>query len=342
MFFCTPNPMLQFVIQQRKNRIAFTLLELVLALSMSVVLMVLIGSTLQFYARDMNVRDMDIRQTQLAASIMQMIEDDLRSTLHPQPVDTGALEELLAATSGADTGGSNAAEGQDLSAAGIDSNLDSDLLLDESLMEVDLSTGVSVLTTPGLIGNQSQIQIDVSRLPRLEEYVALIDTNTSDLDDIPSDIKTVAYFVQSADVIGGVQDALANATAELGLETSLDSGGLVRRSLDRAATVEAANTGSLSLLNQTGDLLAPEVVGVEFSYWDGVTWQLEWSSDTYEELPLAISVSLTLKAEGQEESGVVSSDGLPGSARVFTHIVRLPLAKPIDQTDEEDLSEVGL
>jgi hypothetical protein len=176
----------------------------------------------------------------------------------------------------------------------------------------------------------------------LEEYVALIDTNTSDLDDIPSDIKTVAYFVQSADVTGGVQDALANATAELGLETSLDSGGLVRRSLDRAATVEAANTGSLSLLNQTGDLLAPEVVGIEFSYWDGVTWLLEWSSDTYEELPLAISVSLTLKAEGQEESGVVSSDGLLGSARVFTHIVRLPLAKPIDQTDEEDLSEVGL
>ena len=48
----------------------------------------------------MNVRDMDIRQTQLAASIMQMIEDDLRSTLHPQPVDTAALEALLMATAG--------------------------------------------------------------------------------------------------------------------------------------------------------------------------------------------------------------------------------------------------
>ena len=45
------------------NPQAFTLLELVLALSMSVVLMVLIGGALQFYARDMNVRDMDIRQT---------------------------------------------------------------------------------------------------------------------------------------------------------------------------------------------------------------------------------------------------------------------------------------
>jgi type II secretory pathway pseudopilin PulG len=108
------------------TRHAFTLLELVLALSMAVVLMVLIGGAIQFYSRDMNVRDMDIRQTQLAAAVMQMIEDDLRATLHPQPVDTAALEELLAATSGGETGGANdTAEDQDLSAAGIDSDLDS-------------------------------------------------------------------------------------------------------------------------------------------------------------------------------------------------------------------------
>ena len=323
--------------QLRKlQRHAFTLLELVLALSMSVVLMVLIGGALQFYSRDMNVRDMDIRQTQLAAAVMQMIEDDLRATLHPQPVDTAALEELLAATSGGDNGGSsNAGDDQDLTAAGIDSAVDSELISDELLAEIDLTSGVSVLTTPGLVGNQTQIQIDVSRLPRLEEYVAMMDTNTADIDDIPSDIKTIAYFVQGAETIGGIQDSLAVAEAELGLDANLNTGGLVRRSLDRAATVEAANTGSLSLLNQTGDLLAPEIAAIEFSYWDGVTWQIEWSSDDYDELPLAISVSLTLRPEG---TGEVQAD----SPRVFTHIVRLPLAKPIDQTEEDDLSEVGL
>lgn len=318
------------------KRHAFTLLELVLALSMAVVLMVLIGGAIQFYSRDMNVRDMDIRQTQLAAAVMQMIEDDLRATLHPQPVDTAALEELLAATSGGETGGANdTAEDQDLSAAGIDSDSDSGLIGDELLAEIDLTSGVSVLTTPGLVGNQTQIQIDVSRLPRLEEYVSMMNVNTADIDDIPSDIKTVAYFVQGAEMLGGIQDSLAIAEAELGLDTDLNRGGLVRRSLDRAATVEAANTGSLSLLNQTGDLLAPEIAAIEFSYWDGVTWQIEWSSDEYEELPLAISVSLTLRSEG-------NSDVQGDSPRVFTHIVRLPLAKPIDQTEEEDLSEAGL
>ena len=333
-------PVISGILPSARN--AFTLLELLLALSMSVVLMVLIGGAIQFYARDMNVSDMDIRQTQLAASILQMIEDDLRSTLKPQPVDTAALEELLAATSGAESPGEDPSGGQDLSSVGIDSTVESDVLIDDLTTEIDLSSGVSVLTTPGLVGNQTQIQIDVSQLPRLEEYVALLDTDTTDLDDIPSDIKTVAYFVQSPDTLGGVEDSLATATAELGLEFNLSNGGLVRRSLDRAATVEAANTGSLALLNQTGDLLAPEVIGIEFSYWDGVAWQLEWSSDAYEELPLAISVTLRLRPDRVEDDGSDTAALLSDSARIFTHIVRLPLANPIEQEEEDGLSEAGL
>ncbi len=328
------------------RRSGFTLLELVLALSMSVVLMVLIGQALQFYMRDMNVRDMDIRQTQLAASIVQMIEDDLRSTLHTNPADTAPLEALFSSIGGGESDqGANASD-EDLSAAGIDSSIDPLDLGDDFLSEVDLSSGVSVLTTPGLIGNQGQIQIDVSRLPRLEEYVALLDQNTNDIDDIPSDIKTIAYFVQMPEMIGGVQDDLSNATLEMGLEMGDNSstGGLVRRSLDRAATVEAANTGSLTLLNQTGDVIAPEVTSILFSYWDGVTWQPEWSSDAFEELPLAIQVQVTIAPEG----GAAAADAgfsnalSTESMRTFSHIIRLPLARPIEETAEEDLTEAGI
>ena len=79
---------------------AFTLLEVLLTLAMSVVLMGLIGTAFQFYAVDMNVRNMDIQQTQLAAAVMQMIEDDLRATLHAEPADMSGLEELLSASLG--------------------------------------------------------------------------------------------------------------------------------------------------------------------------------------------------------------------------------------------------
>jgi prepilin-type N-terminal cleavage/methylation domain-containing protein len=324
-------------LQQR----GFTLLEVILTLSMSVVLMALVGAAIQFYARDMNIRDMDIRQTQLAAAVMQMIEDDLRATLHTEPIDTAPLEALMAASMGGQGGGGGSSgQEEDLSAAGIESE-ESDVMADDLM--VDLQSGVAVLQTPGLIGNQSQIQLDLSRLPRLEEYVAMLDETTADIDDIPSDIKTVAYFVQGAGIIGGVQDQLNTLDPESG-ESS--GGGLVRRSLDRAATVQASSTGSLSLLNQTGELLAPEVVAIEFSYWDGVTWQLQWSSDEYGELPLAVQVRLTMGNErmSEEEAALAATAAVtdPSQLRTFHHIVRLPLAKPIDETEEEDLSGAGI
>jgi type II secretory pathway component PulJ len=321
------------------TRSGFTLLEVVLTLSMSVILMVLIGGAVQFYARDMNVRDMDIRQTQLAAAILQMVEDDLRATLHTEPIDTAPLEALLASASGGQQGGEVPQE--DLSAAGIESEPTDTELASESSALVNLQSGVAVLQSPGLIGNQYQIQLDLSRLPRLEEYVALLDGSTSNIDDVPSDIKTVAYFVQSPGITTGVQDQL-DALEPSSASSSL--GGLVRRSLDRAATVQAASTGGLSQLNQTGELLAPEVVAIEFSYWDGTTWQLQWSSDEYGELPLAVQVQLTMRVErqGAEDVTTVLADGVsnPDELRIFNHIVRLPLARPIEQTTESQ-SEVA-
>lgn len=321
----------------RRIRVAFTLLEVLLTLSMSVVLMGLIGGALQFYARDMNVRDMDIRQTRLAAAVMQMIEDDLRATLHTEPVDTSGLEALLASTAAQVTGGGQSGGGgggeEDLSAAGIESE-DSAEPLETSTL--DLESGTAVLETPGLIGNQNQIQLDLSRLPRLEEYVAMIDETVTDIDDVPSDLKTVVYYVQDANSSGVVDplDAL-DPDAE-----ASQLGGLVRRSLDRAATVQAATTGSLTLLNQTGELLAPEITGIEFSYWDGLQWQLEWSSDEYGELPLAVQVHLYMADPSAAITG--NSYSLDSNdVRMFSHVVRLPLARPIEE-EEEDLSGTGL
>ncbi len=204
---------------------------------------------------------------------------------------------------------------------------------------------MAILQTPGLIGNQTQIQIDLSRLPRLEEYVAMLDEDNTDIEDIPSDLKTVAYFVQPAGMIGGVQDPLnlLDPEAEIGAEIGA-AGGLVRRSLDRAATVQAATTGNLTMLNQTGELLAPEITAIEFSYWDGVTWQLEWNSDSYGELPLAVQVRLqmgdpVLAASSPSSSAL--STGLDETTRSYMHVVRLPMARPIDESDEA-LMEAGL
>jgi hypothetical protein len=316
------------------RRAGFTLLEIFLTVSMSVVLMGLIGGAIQFYARNMDVSSMDIRQTQLAAAIIQMIEDDLRATIHNDPVDMSGLAELLG-TVAAQGGGDTAESDQDLTSAGIMAD-EEDFFAEDTMEAPDLTSGVAMLQSPGLIGNQFQIQIDVSRLPRLEEYLMMLDEEVADIQDIPSDVKTVTYYVQPAGAIG-VQDKLTSATDP----TAVSTGGLVRRSLDRAATNYAASLGSLSALTQTGEVLAPEVLGIEFSYWDGITWQLEWSSDEYEELPLAVQIQITMGNPTASSAGLSPDD--ENATRIFTHIVRLPMAQPIEEdTETGELTEAGL
>jgi prepilin-type N-terminal cleavage/methylation domain-containing protein len=326
-------------------REGFTLLELLLTLALAVVLIGLVGGAMRFYAVDMNVRDMDIRQTQLAAAVMQMIENDLRATLHGEPIDTSGLEALLAATAANVSGGGGGAQPagseEDLSAAGIDSEIDDGDAMIEQASTADLEAGTAVLQSPGLIGNQYQIQIDLSRLPRLEEYMAFLDQSVANIDDVPSDLKTVSYFVQPAGVVGGIQDPLSQIDAATGEQNALQQesvGGLVRRSLDRAATVYAASSGGAAMLNQTGELLAPEISGIEFGYWDGVTWQLEWSSDEFGELPLAVQVRLYMADPQTAITGEITDTS---STRTFMHVVRLPMARPIEE-EETELLEAGI
>ncbi|TWU65744.1 prepilin-type cleavage/methylation domain-containing protein [Crateriforma conspicua] len=319
------------------DRAAFTLLEALLSLSLSVVLMGLVGFAIQFYARDMNVADEEVRQIQLVTAIMQMIEDDLRCVVHPEPADTAGLESLMAAFAGGDA--SAAAAGGTGETESDDALLtdDTSLLTDESLASTDLAIGTAVLETPGLIGNQGQIQFDVSRLPRLEEYVQMLDSSPSDLDDVPSDIKTVAYFIQAPGTVSGVSDDLNELVQDFVEQDETAGGGLVRRSLDRAASSYAMLSGGVSGLNATGDLIAPEIQSLQFEYWDGFMWQIEWSSDEMGELPLAIRVTLALATE-TTDAAVAATD----EPQMFQHVIRLPMAKPIEEEEEDLLMETTL
>ena len=104
------------------------------------------------------------------------------------------------------------------------------------------------------------------------------------LTDVPGDIKTVSYFVQTPSTMG-VSDSL-NAFAD-GSEMLTGTSGLVRRQLDRAILAYAEEVGDTQRLQQTGELIAPEVVSLEFAYYDGVQWLYEWDSTT-QALPLSL------------------------------------------------------
>ena len=156
----------------------------------------------------------------------------------------------------------------------------------------------------------------------------MLDQTNGNIDDVPSDLKTVAYFVQESGTIGGVQDQLETVgnSGQSGSGGTV-SGGLVRRSLDRNVTVYAASTSGLITLSQSGDLLAPEVTSISFQYFDGITWLTYWNSDDEGQLPFAVKIQLTMADDSSIEDG---------ATRVFSHVVRLPLARTPDESSETD------
>jgi prepilin-type N-terminal cleavage/methylation domain-containing protein len=337
----------------------FTLLELLLALGLTAVVSILIGGLVQlFLVNETRGRD-TVRQAQMARAILNMIAEDIRTTVRYYPYDTSGLDQMLgsamnnatggalgaltgaagggaagggaagggaasggAAGGGAAGGGSGGAgnpsaggsaggagaAGGGLSGSAIGSMAGGGA--GGQMTGGAGATGSPAAIPPGIFGAASSIEIDVSRIPRPDEYVIQPgNINTGSLGDMPSDIKTVGYYVQ-APRSDGVQDPLASLTSQIATATSSSSGlsgGLVRRSLDRAVTQYAYEVGNSDQLMRTGEIIAPEVLGIDFSYFGPEGWRTDWDSSTLG-LPSVVKVTIAM----QRESSARTNPMAPG------------------------------
>jgi type II secretory pathway pseudopilin PulG len=319
----------------------FTLLELLLALGLTAVVSILIGGLVQlFLVNETRGRD-TVRQAQMARAILNMIAEDIRTTVRYYPYDTSGLDQMLgsamnnatggalgaltgaagggaagggAAGGGAASGGAAGspggagATGGGLSGSAIGSMAGGGA--GGQMTAGASATGSPTAIPPGIFGAASSIEIDVSRLPRPDEYVIQLgNINTGSLGDMPSDIKTVGYYVQ-APRSDGVQDPLASLTSQIATATSSSSGlsgGLVRRSLDRAVTQYAYEVGNSDQLMRTGEIIAPEVLGIDFAYFGPEGWRTDWDSSTLG-LPSVVKVTIAM----QRESSARTNPMAPG------------------------------
>lgn len=299
---------------KRHRRTGFTLLELMLALALVVVATALIGSLMSLYARSFTSRAEDVRRNQLARSLLAMIADDIRAVVTQTQFDTEAFELLFSsepmdlenfsltddeASSLGLEGESETAEGEanGQTAAGMDPN-------------TNLTTSMGSSLPTGIYGNQFQLMVDVSRAARVDELAAMYGNvqpaPLGTLRDIPGDMKRVTYYLQTASP-AGVQDVMSQVESRPSTIAG-DSGsvqaGLVRRQLDRNVTSFAEASGLASQIAASGDMVSPEVVSLEFSFFDGAQWTYQWDSSTMG-LPWLINISLAMQsATGQEKAGV--------------------------------------
>lgn len=284
------------------RKTAFTLLEVILSLALIVVATALIGSLMQLFARNFASRGDDIRREQLARALLSQIADDIRGVVISQEYDPSVLEQLMGGGGGA--GGASAMP-TDPSGLAPSSSLAS-TTTDPTAAATDdvLAETVSTSLEPGIYGNQFSLIVDVSRIPRPDEYVLQTATLTdSFLTDVPGDMKTVTYYVQQPTSMGVADSMTQFATSND--PTAGYAAGLVRRQLDRGVTAYAEEMGDTQRLQQTGDLLAPEVVALEFAYFDGVEWLFEWDSST-QSLPWLVEITLAMQSASASEANQLS------------------------------------
>jgi type II secretory pathway pseudopilin PulG len=339
----------------------FTLLELILALALSVLATAIIANLVQLYSNNFVTRGEDIRRIALARSLLNMIAEDLRSTVVKQDFDASVLQQMLtgqggggsggggsssggsgsnpsgsasggsgsnangnraggigqgSSASGASAGGGGAASGSSggggqgaVGASGGSGGAASGGSTTGGANGAtgsgsDASGALSTAALPlGVYGSLSSLTIDVSRLPRPDEYIAQQTSLMSGhLTDVPGDIKSVTYFVQ-VPTNSGVSDTMNEVTSTP--ENSGMVGGLVRRQIDRAVMTNAEAMGQTDQLMRTGELIAPEVISLEFAYFDGMQWLTTWDSST-QGLPWLVEITLAMQSKSGEKKGIVS------------------------------------
>lgn len=295
-----------------KPQKAFTLLELILSLALIVVVTSLIGSLISMYVRSFSNRVDNIKQKQLARSLLTMMADDIRAVVTAQQYDKSCLEQMLgggsssSSTAGTGSGAGTGATGTGSTGgtggtgtgsgtgagtgSGSSSNAASSSQTSGSSSGTTTTTTTTTVLPPGIYGSQYQLMVDVSRIPRTHEF-NVQSGMVGSMVDVPGDVKTVTYMMQSASPLG-VQDSLRQVATSVDASLATNSG-LIRQAIDRNIYSYAQSSGTMTSMN-SGDMIASEVVALEFSYYDGMQWLTQWDS-SQQGLPWLIQITLALQ-----------------------------------------------
>ncbi|MBT4868205.1 MAG: hypothetical protein HON53_24125 [Planctomycetaceae bacterium] len=272
-----------------RQRRAFTLLEVLFALALSLMLFTAILSAVEMYRQVSTAGRDDVQQAQLSRAILRTMEIDIRSVVYRDPPDE---EEDAAADSGEDGSDDEDAEVEEV----------------ETVDAAEVFSGESI----GIFGDATTLVIHIGRPPRKLESLLPIEP--------ASDLKSIAYFLATpgAEGLQGAAGSLLDSTG------SGDVQGLSRLEGDRLAVEFADSSADMDALAQQTTLLAGEVDFLQFRYSDGVTWLDAWDTVTYERLPAAIEI--TLGIDSQSTGNAVAAE--PRASRLHRFVVAVPTAVP--------------
>jgi hypothetical protein len=341
----------------------FTLLEVILALGLTVIVLGLVGTAVNSTLRTIESGRRRTEREQLARAVMHRIADDLRAVVRYEPFDDSGLNSDIGGglgggasggTSGASSGQaggstSNQNSGGNSSGGSGGSSSQNSSSQSGSQSGSDESTEeTATMPVAGIYGYQNWVQLDITRIPRLDEYIHADGVNA------PlqrGDVRTVTYSLG-----GGQNNVTGDAVAAAAMQNSTTmnaTSGLARSEVDRMVSLWQTQTGGTQG-GQNTVILAPEVASLEFRYFDGSTWQTQWDSTAMNGIPRAVEISLCFYDDVANAPSSANGDFVAASAGLTTNnpdnyyrmVVHLPAGIPLpavppvttDDTSEESSS----
>ena len=309
----------------RRARHGFSLLEVVLAVALGVLLIAAISASIDQSWRLSTQGQTDLQRQQVSRAVLHIMERDLRSVMFVPPSEFA--EDDQGATSGPNTGtaagktansaGTGSAANGTTSAgtaAGSTGAAGSTSASGTATTITTIGNGTNaavVITSRGLRGDQYSLEIDGSRAQRELAFAAPVNAALPSMRT--SDLRTVTYSLA-----GGGASAFPGG------------GGLVRKEGDRYAVESAEMTGQNTATTQSSSVLAPEIIAMEFRYFDGIAWQSSWDSPSVGRLPRAIEVQLGFAPPASRQQSWLNDAANPSLRRIRL-VIFLPAADPLPE-----------
>lgn len=271
----------------------FTLLEVLLALGLSLVLLAAVYGALDLYWSYSMAGQVEAERSQLARAILQKMAIDIRSVMYQtQEQATTSTDTISGSSSTTDDGSTGTDDGS-------------------TTITVEDPADAYTAQSVGVYGDATTLVLHISKPVRDAGFAP----NSADEFFLPqsSDLQSVSYFLAGS--------------GEGKLQQAVNGTGLARTQGDRLALNLADESGDVDSLAAQTQLLAPEINLLEFSYFDGIEWQASWDSTTMGGVPSAIGITIGFVDPDLSINPMLMRTAST-STNQFRLVVALPLADP--------------
>ena len=297
----------------------FSLLEVILSLSLSVVLLAAVSAAINQSWRMSSQGQTEMQRQQVARAVLRILERDLRSVMFVPPSefadedDTSSTSTTSGSSTTSSSSGSQSSAGTSAgtaagTAAGTSAGTDV-----SGTSASGSSQDTLVLVSRGIRGTQTTLEIDGARPQR--ELAFALPVNATIPSNRTSDLRTIMYLLAAP---GQAFDPQGR-------------GGLAREEGDRYAIASAEEQGRSATGNFSAVVLAPEIIGLEFEYFDGMMWQPAWDSVAYGRLPRAVQVRIRFAPPQVKPTWLTAA--VNQSTEIVRLVVYIPAADPVPEEE---------